>query len=290
MTGTNAGCWAGMTLHQPRIMGILNVTPDSFSDGGRHAGPSRAIEAGLALAEDGADIIDVGGESTRPGAVPVTPLQEQARILPVIEALAAAGLVVSADTRHAATMRAALDAGARIINDVSGLTHDPAAAPLLAERRCAVVLMHMRGTPATMNSLARYGDPVAEVTQELAGRLAAACQAGIEPQHIVIDPGVGFAKFRPHSVAVLRGLPVLARLGYPLLVGVSRKAFIGDLSGESDPARRLGGSIAAGLFALSRGASILRVHDVRETAHAIRVWQALSDSGTVSLPQDGRTL
>jgi dihydropteroate synthase len=265
--------WAGLTLDRPRVMGVLNVTPDSFSDGGTHADP---VVAGLAMATDGADIIDVGGESTRPGAPAVPPETEQARVVPVVRALAGAGLRVSVDTRNASTMRAALAAGAAIINDVSGLTHDPDAAAVVAKHRCPVVLMHMRGTPATMNAQAQYTAVVREVKTELATRVQVALAAGIEPEQIILDPGIGFAKLGPQSITLLRGLRELASLGYPLLVGVSRKSFIGSLSGEPDPARRLGGSLAAGLFAVAQGASILRVHDVRETVQALRVWHALA--------------
>lgn len=254
-------------------MGVLNVTPDSFSDGGTHADP---VAAGLAMAADGADIIDVGGESTRPGASPVAPDVEQARVLPIIRALATAGLLVSVDTRNASTMAAALAAGAAIINDISGLTHDPDAASVVAAHRCPVVLMHMRGTPQTMNARAVYRDVVQEVKAEIAARLDAAIRAGIALDRIVLDPGIGFAKLAEQSVALLRGLPQLVTLGCPLLVGVSRKSFIGRLSGESDARQRLGGSLAAGLFALAQGASILRAHDVRETSQAIRVWHSLS--------------
>lgn len=279
--------WAGLTLDRPRIMGILNLTPDSFSDGGRFPSVQHAVEAGLRLAQDGADIIDIGGESTRPGAAPVIESEEQRRILPVIEALAAAGLLVSADTTHAGTMRAALDAGARIINDVSGLTHDKWARGLLAERDCAVVLMHMRGTPQTMNGLTKYRDVVAEVREEVSAVADQAIAAGIRPGRIALDPGIGFAKLAPQSMTLLRHLPALAELGFPLLVGVSRKSFIGRLSQQPDPSLRLGGSLAAGLFALSRGAAILRVHDVAETVQALRVWRALCEEETVGLPQPG---
>ncbi len=256
-------------------MGILNVTPDSFSDGGRDGGPEAAIEAGLAMAEDGADIIDVGGESTRPGAVAVPPEIEQDRVIPVVRALALAGLCVSVDTRNAATMRAVLDAGATIINDVSGLTHDPRAAALVAARSCPVVLMHMRGTPATMNAMATYRDVVAEVRAELLARVEAALAAGIARKNIAIDPGIGFAKLPEQSRALLRGLPAFTGLGYPVLIGVSRKSFIGAISGEPRADRRLGGSLAAAVFAALRGAAIVRVHDVRETVQAFRVWHSL---------------
>jgi dihydropteroate synthase len=255
-------------------MGILNVTPDSFSDGGRTA-PDAAIAAGLAMRDDGADIVDVGGESARPGAGPTPPETERARILPVIQALAERGVTVSVDTKHAETMAAALHAGAGIINDISALTFDPAAAGLVAARGCPVVLMHMRGTPASMMGLANYTDISAEVAQELGACVAAAERAGIRRENIVIDPGFGFAKHAPHSLALLRDLPRLTALGLPILVGVSRKGFIGSTSGEPDPARRFAGSIAAGLFALAQGAAILRVHDVRQTVQAIRVWNAL---------------
>jgi dihydropteroate synthase len=267
--------WAGFSLDRPLVMGILNVTPDSFSDGGVRIDARDAIAAGRAMAADGADIIDVGGESTRPGAAVVPPGVEQDRVVPVIRALAAEGLCVSVDTRNAATMRAALGAGARIVNDVSALTHDPLAAGVVAEHACPVVLMHMRGTPVTMNAQAVYEDVVAEVKAELSRRVDAAVQAGVQPQQIAVDPGIGFAKRVKHSQAVLRGLPQLVSLGYPVLVGISRKSVIGAVAEEPEPGRRLGGSLAAGLFAVLRGASILRVHDVRETVQALRVWHKL---------------
>lgn len=264
-------------------MGILNVTPDSFSDGGRSSEPSAAVAAGLAMAAAGADVIDVGGESTRPGAPPVPAEQEQDRVLPVVRALAGALVRVSVDTRNASTMRAALAAGATIINDVSGLTHDPRAAAVVAEAGCPVVLMHMRGTPQTMSSLATYGDVVSEVRAELLGRVRAAAAAGIDAGRIVVDPGIGFAKRPEHSLALLRGLPRLASLGFPVMVGVSRKSFVGLLSREPRPDRRLGGSLAAGLYAVSRGAAILRTHDVKETTQALRVWHSLFETGMVPL-------
>jgi dihydropteroate synthase len=268
--------WAGLPLDRPRVMGVLNVTPDSFSDGGR-VDPETAIAAGLAMWADGADIVDVGGESTRPGAQPTSPQTERARVLPVIGALAAAGVRVSVDTCHAATMAAALDAGAAIVNDISGLGHDEASAALVARRGCPVILMHMRGTPATMMGLAEYDDIAAEVAAELAARIEAARSAGIGREAIAIDPGFGFAKHPVHSLALLRNLSHLSALGLPIVAGVSRKGFIGATSGEEQPARRFPGSIAAGLFALSQGAAVLRVHDVRETVQAVRVWHALND-------------
>lgn len=268
--------WAGFTLDRPLVMGILNVTPDSFSDGGRHHAAEAAIAAGRAMLAAGADIIDIGGESTRPGATPVDLAAEQARILPVIRTLAEHGAVLSADTRNAGTMAAALDAGARIVNDVTALAHDPAALPLVAARGCPVVLMHMRGTPATMNSLNHYGEIGPEVAAELGGQLAAAMAAGVAREAIVTDPGFGFAKVGLQNVALLRDLSPLRALGFPMLIGLSRKGFIGQLSGEPVAAQRLGGSLAAALFALTQGAAILRVHDVAETVQAVRVWEGLS--------------
>lgn len=268
--------WAGLTLDRPRVMGILNVTPDSFSDAGSHADQDTAIHVGLAMATAGAEIIDIGGESTRPGATPVPPDIEIGRVIPVIRALAADGIRISIDTRNASTMEAALDAGATIVNDVSALTFDPRAAGLVSERRCPVILMHMRGTPETMVSLARYDDVVAEVGRELTDRVTAAIAAGVAPDRIALDPGIGFAKTAEQSVALLRRLDALAALGYPVVIGVSRKSFIGRLSGEPDAGRRLGGSVAAALHALAHGAAILRVHDVPETVQAVRVWRELS--------------
>jgi dihydropteroate synthase len=257
-------------------MGILNVTPDSFSDGGRHADPGAAIAAGRAMLAAGAAIIDVGGESTRPGSQPVPPEVEQARVVPVIRALAEEGACVSVDTRHATTMQAALAAGARIVNDISGLTFDRESIGVVAEHGCDIVLMHMRGTPQTMVTLAHYDDVVADVSAALEGLLQAAVLAGIAAERIVLDPGIGFAKNADHNLALLRALPVLRRVGRPLLVGVSRKRFIGSIAGVDTPKERLSGSLAAGLFAIANQASILRVHDVADTVQAIRVWQALA--------------
>ncbi len=268
--------WVGLSLDRPRVMGILNVTPDSFSDGGVHLDPDRAVAAGLAMAEAGADIIDVGGESTRPFSSPTDPAEERARVIPVVGALSRAGLTVSVDTRNSATMAAALDSGARIVNDISALAHDPAAAPLVVARGCPVVLMHMRGVPATMHGYASYSDVAAEVAAELAERIEAALQAGVRREQIAIDPGIGFAKQPAHSVELLRRLPELAALGFPVLVGVSRKGFIGRLTGVSEPRDRLAGSLAAGLFAVAQGAAFLRVHNVSETIQALYIWHVLA--------------
>lgn len=255
----------------PKIVGILNATPDSFSNGGVPA----SLDQGLAMLRAGADILDIGGESTRPGAAPVDPAEEQARILPLIRALAGQGARLSVDTRNAATMRAALDAGACMINDVSALTHDPDAAAIVAAAGCPVILMHMRGTPQTMMRLTEYDDIAAEVRDALAMRADAAQRAGIARRNIILDPGLGFAKTAGQSAALLRALRQITGLGYPVLIGASRKGFIGALSGEADSTRRLGGSLAASLFAAAHGASYLRVHDAAETVQAMRVWTAL---------------
>lgn len=257
-------------------MGILNVTPDSFSDGGRHQDP---VSAAFAMIEAGADLIDVGGESTRPGADTISVATEIGRVRGVIETLAARGIAVSIDTRNAATMQAALEAGARIVNDVSALAHDPNSAAVVARAGCPVVLMHMRGTPATMTTLGQYEDVVSDVGAELSVRVAAAEAAGIARDRIAIDPGIGFAKAPSVSVALLQRLDVLLGLGFPMLVGVSRKGFIGALSGERNAADRAAGSLAAALWAITKGASILRVHDVPETVQAVRVWRGLSGLG-----------
>jgi dihydropteroate synthase len=263
-------------------MGVLNVTPDSFSDGGEHLDPPQAISRGLRLAEEGADIIDIGGESTRPGASPVPAELEQARALPVIRALAAQGLLLSIDTRNASTMAAALDAGAVIVNDISALTHDPQSVALIAERGCPVVLMHMRGEPDTMGSLALYDDVVVEVQRELGARVQAARRAGIRRENIALDPGISFAKRWEQNTALLRGIPRLTELGLPIIVGVSRKLFVPALPGGDQPKDRFPGSLAAGLFAVSQGASILRVHDVAQTVQALRTWTVLD--GTAGIP------
>jgi dihydropteroate synthase len=256
-------------------MGILNASPDSFANGGVAA----SVEAGLALIAQGADILDIGGESTRPGAAVVEPQIEQRRVLPLIEALAGQGADISIDTRNASTMQAALRAGASIVNDVTGLSHDPAAGAIVAQAGCRVVLMHMRGTPQTMAYLAQYDDILGEVVAELAQRVEAAEHAGIARDRIIIDPGIGFAKTAAQNIILLQHLDAFTTLGLPILVGVSRKSFIGTLGGAPDPQLRAPGSIAAALFALERGASLLRVHDVAATVQALRVWTALRESG-----------
>ena len=259
----------------PLVMGILNVTPDSFSDGGLHLDSSRAVAAGMLMVKRGAALVDVGGESTRPQATPVPPKEEAARILEIVRRLAGQGIAVSVDTRHASTMRAALAAGARVINDVSALAYDPEAAMVVAAADCPVVLMHMRGTPLTMTGLTTYSDVAVEVVRRLGERIEAAVQNGIERDRIVVDPGIGFAKDVDGNLALLRRLPILANLSCRVMLGVSRKGFIGQIAGEPDPAARLPGSLAASLPALALPGSILRVHDVAATVQALRVWQAV---------------
>ena len=257
------------------VMGILNATPDSFSDGGRYDAPDAAIAAGLEMAAQGAALIDVGGESTRPNAEPVRPDIEQARVLPILRGLAARGITLSVDTMHAVTMQAALAAGAAIVNDVSALTHDPDARRVVAGAACPVVLMHRRGTPATMGGLTDYDDVAVDVVRELRQRIREAEVAGIDRARIIVDPGIGFAKTEAQNLELLRRLPILANLGCRIVLGVSRKGFVGRIGRAADPAARLPGSLAAALPGLMLADTILRVHDVAETLQAVRLWQAI---------------
>ncbi|HET6224015.1 MAG TPA: dihydropteroate synthase [Dongiaceae bacterium] len=270
--------FAGLALDRPRIMGVINATPDSFSDGGRYADPARAIAHGLALLEAGADILDVGGESTRPGAAPVPLAAEIDRTIPVVEALARAGAVVSIDTRHAAVMRAALAAGARIVNDITALTGDPESLAVVAGSAAAVVLMHMQGEPQTMQQEPRYRDAPLDIYDYLAARLAACAAAGIGPARIAVDPGIGFGKTVRHNVEILADLALYHGLGAALLLGVSRKSFIARLSRGEDAANRIAGSLAAALAGLDRGVQIIRAHDVVETAQAVTIWRAIAEN------------
>ena len=250
------------------LAGILNVTPDSFSDGGRFDALDDAVARGLELRAAGADWVDVGGESTRPGAAPVSADEELARVTPVVAALAAAGVPVSIDTRKPAVARAALTAGASVVNDVGGLTA-PGMIEAIAAAGAGAVIMHMRGVPATMQRDTRCDDVVAYISAFLAERLAAARAGGI--REIWLDPGIGFGKSAAQNVEILRRLPDLARLGAPIYVGASRKRFIGALTGVSSPMNRLGGSLGAAAAAASGGASVLRVHDVAATRHMLDV-------------------
>lgn len=254
----------------PAVMGILNVTPDSFSDGGRFLDPDAAVEHGLRLAAEGAAIVDVGGESTRPGAAPVDAAEERARVVPVIEALVGQGVACSIDTRHAGVAEAAVEAGASMLNDVSASLHEVAAAAGVPW-----VAMHMLGDPRTMQDDPRYDDVVAEVSTFLAERARKALAAGVPRDGIVVDPGIGFGKGPDHNRALLAHLDALKRLGYPVLLGVSRKSFIGRLTAEGGeappPADRVEGSLAAAVAGIAKGADIVRVHDVRATVRAARV-------------------
>jgi dihydropteroate synthase len=270
----------GLGLDRPRIMGVLNVTPDSFSDGGRHHALPQALAAAEAMAEAGADILDVGGESTRPGADPVPLAEEIARVVPVISALRAAGfpLPISVDTRNAAVACAAVDAGADVFNDVSALTHDPESLPLAAVSGRPVCLMHARGDPKTMQDAPAYDDVLLDVTDFLEARVAAAEAAGIPRDRILVDPGIGFGKTQAHNLALVRGLSILHGLGCGVLFGASRKRFIGAIGNAPEPAARLPGSIAVALETLRQGAQMLRVHDVAETRQAVALWQALNGS------------
>ncbi|MBV9528381.1 dihydropteroate synthase [Sphingomonas sp.] len=264
-------------LDQPQVIGIVNATPDSFSDGNSFADAATAAAAGADLARDGAAIIDVGGESTRPGAKPVWEGDEIDRIAPVIRKLAAGGAAVSADTRKADVMTAALGAGARMINDVSALTYDDRSAGVLAVQGVPVILMHHLGAPETMQDNPRYDDVLVEVYLWLEKRIAAAVAAGIAREHILVDPGFGFGKTVSHNLELMNGLALLHSLGCPLVVGASRKRTIGALSAEAPVDRRLGGSIAFALKSVEQGAQLLRVHDVFETVQALRVWRGLRD-------------
>ena len=266
-------------LDQPQVMGILNVTPDSFSDGGQNLEPSTAADGGFAMASAGAAIVDVGGESTRPGAKPVWEQDEIERVLPVVERLAASGTAVSIDTRKSAVMKAAIRAGAVLVNDVSALTFDPLSAEAVAGAGCAVVLMHHRGTPETMQVAPRYDRPVLlEVYEWLDERIEAAVAAGIDRSRIVIDPGIGFGKTVQHNLELLNGLAMLHGLGCPVMLGASRKRMIGALSGEAPADQRLSGSLALALKGAEQGAQLLRVHDVAETVQALKVWRGLRDA------------
>ena len=260
-------------------MGVLNVTPDSFSDGGLHLAPEAALARLREMAGEGAAICDIGAESTRPGAEGVPPDEQLRRLAGLLEALAARSpLPLSVDTGSARVAAAAIDAGAVLVNDVTAGRADPRLLPLAAERGVAVCLMHMQGTPATMQRDPRYGDVVAEVRGALAERLGAAVDAGVPEERVLLDPGIGFGKTLEHNLALLAGLPALAALGRPLVVGVSRKGMFGKLL-DRPVDRRLAGSLAGGLAAVARGAAVIRAHDVAETVDALRVWSAVAKAG-----------
>jgi len=264
-------------LDQPQVMGIVNATPDSFSDGGRFSDALAAAEAGADRVADGAAIVDVGGESTRPGAKLVWEGDEIERIAPVIRQLASGGAGVSADTRKADVMTAAIEAGARMINDVSALTYDDRSAGVIAAAGVPVVLVHHKGPPETMQDDPHYDDVLVEVYLWFEERIRAAEEAGIKRERILVDPGFGFGKKLAHNLELMNGLTLLHSLGCPLVIGASRKRTIGALSGEAPADKRLGGSIAFALKAVDQGAHIVRVHDVFETIQALRVWRGMRD-------------
>jgi dihydropteroate synthase len=262
-----------LDLRTPQIMGIINVTPDSFSDGGKHMALDRALAHGRQLIAEGAAILDVGGESTRPGAQPVSPQEELQRVLPVVKGLAEEGYLVSIDTRHTEVMIGALKAGAAMVNDVNGLRAD-GAIEACAESDAGVCIMHMQGDPLTMQIQPTYDNVVLEVTQFLKQRADAARAAGINMNRICLDPGFGFGKTVQHNLELLRGLSSLMDLGYPLLAGLSRKSVLGAVTGKGTD-DRVHSSIAAALIAIQRGARIVRVHDVAATHNALAVWSAV---------------
>jgi dihydropteroate synthase len=288
---------AGRALvrHRPRVLGNINVTPDSFADGGEHATTRSAIDHGLALAEQGADVLDVGGESTRPGAREVGIDDELRRVIPVIEALAQrTALPISIDTSKPGVMRAAVAAGAGMINDVYALRRD-GALEAAAALGVPVVLMHMQGEPRSMQDAPTYDDVVAEVHRFLAERIFAAEMSGIDKKRIVVDPGFGFGKTSAHNLLLLAQFERFTELGVPVLAGLSRKKTIGELTGRDDPRERVHGSVAAALIAAQRGARLLRVHDVAATVDALKVWNAVaaqpmpkpkSASPTIRWPDD----
>lgn len=265
-----------LNLSAPVVMGVLNVTPDSFSDGGRFFRPDSALAHARTMLDEGATLIDVGGESTRPGAEPVSEQQELDRVVPVVEALARdTDALISVDTSTAAVMREAAAAGAHLINDVRALQR-PGALEAASDTGLPVCLMHMQGEPGTMQQAPRYDDVVKDVCQFLLDRVTAAEAAGISRERLLLDPGFGFGKTDDHNLDLLKGLPELAELGLPVLVGLSRKSMIGRLLGR-EVDERLAGSVALALMAVERGARIVRAHDVAQTVDALRLWQALND-------------
>jgi dihydropteroate synthase len=261
----------------PVVVGILNVTPDSFSDGGNFLDPEVAAEHATTMLDVGAAIIDVGGESTRPGSDPVSRQEEVRRVVPVIEGLLAARpeAVISVDTYRSETAVAALEAGAHIVNDVTALRGDPSMASVVADARCPVILMHMQGEPKTMQREPHYKDVVSEVTDFLESRAEHAVRAGVRPENIIVDPGIGFGKTLQHNLALLRNLEALVELGFPVLVGASRKRFIGSITGVGEASERVFGTVATTVLAYEKGATLFRVHDVRANREALAVAEAL---------------
>ncbi|MEO0411949.1 MAG: dihydropteroate synthase [Pseudomonadota bacterium] len=276
-----AGVWQmggkALRLSEPRLMAVLNVTPDSFSDGGDMVDAATAIEAGERFAAAGADIIDIGGESTRPGATTVWEGEELDRVIPVVSALAGSAAAVSIDTRKAAVMETALESGANIINDVSALRFDEAALPMLAKRDCPIILMHAQGDPQTMQNAPRYDDAVLDVYDALEARIEACEAAGIKRSRLAIDPGIGFGKLVQHNLSLINNLGLFHSLGCPVVLGVSRKRFIGALADVEEAKERFPGSLAAALKGMMQGVHIVRVHDISQTRQALDIWRALTD-------------
>lgn len=267
---------AGLSMDRPRIMGILNVTPDSFSDGGAHNGPARAAAHGRAMAAQGADIIDIGGESTRPGAQTIPDEAEIARVEPVIRALdASVDAPVSIDTRKCVVAEAAVTAGAALVNDVSGFTYDKSLAPFCAQHQLPVCVMHAQGDPETMQDNPRYDNVLLDIYDFLQAQICMLNEAGIPHHRIIVDPGIGFGKTQAHNLTLLNNLSLFHGLGAPILLGASRKGFIRTIGRAPDAADRAPGSIAVALAAVAQGVQILRVHDVAETKQALRLWQAV---------------
>ncbi len=265
----------GLSFDRPRLMGILNVTPDSFSDGGRHNAPDAAITHTRAMIVGGADMIDIGGESTRPGAEPVPVEQEIARTAPIITAIRGeADVPISIDTRKTPVARAAHDAGADLVNDVAGFTFDDTLAPYCAKHTLPVCVMHSQGRPETMQDDPRYDHPALDIYDWLSERVEALVATGIPRDQIIVDPGIGFGKTRAHNLVLLQNLSLFHGLGCPVLLGASRKRFIGDLSGVSEASERLPGSLAVALAGVAQGMQMLRIHDVAETAAALKLWRA----------------
>lgn len=276
MTPEALWAWIADCAAPPLVMGVLNVTPDSFSDGGAFLDAAAAVARGMEMLSEGADLVDIGGESTRPGSKPVDAAEQIRRTQSVIAALVrATGCAVSIDTTLAEVAEAALAAGACVVNDISAGRADAGLLKLVARRRAGLCLMHMQGTPATMQQQPTYVDVVAEVGQFLSERRAAALAAGVDPARILLDPGIGFGKTLEHNLSLLHSLRDLTGLGSPLMVGASRKSFIGRILDQPDPGQRVHGSVAAALWSVTNGARVLRVHDVRATVEALRVWRAL---------------
>ncbi len=280
-----AGTERKLNFTRPLIMGVLNITPDSFSDGGKFIDPEAAVRQARILIAEGADIIDVGGESTRPGAQPVWEGEEADRVVPVIEALQADGILLSIDTRHSFVMEKAITAGAHIINDVTALSYDGESLRVAAQTDAPIILMHSQGDPKTMQDNPNYSDTLLDVYDYLAERITICEKEGIAKERLILDPGIGFGKrMVKDNVALINGLPLLHTLGLPILFGASRKSFIAAISGEEDALKRMPGSLAAAMKAVEAGAQIVRVHDVKETKQALSLVQAFKDAAILDVP------